>query len=118
MLATLQGLAALERHLHRNSRGLRTGRITLRISISENENAVGVILEGRLVGPYVAELDRAWRETFTTLRGRSVRLDLCNVTYSDAGGKRALRQIFKQTRADIVTSSPWSEYLAAEIKGE
>jgi anti-anti-sigma regulatory factor len=97
---------------------LRTGQITLRISITENENAVGLTLEGRLAGPYVAELDRAWQEACVILRGRSVKLDLRNVTYSDAGGKRALRQIFKQTQADIVTSSPWSEYLAAEIKGE
>ena len=94
------------------------GQITLRISISENDNAVGLTLEGRLVGPYVAELDRAWLEASAILHGRSVRLDLRNVTYSDAGGKSALRQIFKQTHADIVTSSPWSEYLAAEIKGE
>jgi hypothetical protein len=94
------------------------GQITLRISISENENAVGLTLEGRLVGPWVAELDRAWQEASAMLHGRPVRLDLRNVTYSDAGGKRSLRHIFEQTRADIVTSSPWSEYLAAEIKGE
>ena len=52
------------------------------------------------------------------LRGRSLTLDLRNVMYSDAVGKRALRKIFRETRAEIVTSSPWSEYLATEIKGE
>ncbi len=91
--------------------------MTLRISIHEDDKAIGLILEGRLAGPYVEELERAWRETAPLVRGRPLKLDVRNVTYSDAIGKQALRTIVEQTGAEIVTSSPSSEYLAEEISG-
>lgn len=62
------------------------------------------------------ELSRAWRETAPRLNQREVRLDLREVTYSDASGKQVLREIFRVTQADLVTRSPWSEYLANEIR--
>jgi hypothetical protein len=43
-------------------------------------------------------------------------MDLRNLTYSDAAGKQLLREIFRETGAEILTSSPWSQYLANEIR--
>jgi hypothetical protein len=73
-------------------------------------------LEGRLAGPWVTELNRAWREAAPRLGEKLLSLDLRNLTYSDASGKRLLRQIFRETGAEIVTSSPWSQYLADEVR--
>lgn len=92
------------------------GQLTLRISIQENEQTIGFILEGRVAGPWVIELKRAWMELIPRLRGRKLSLDLRNVTYTDASGKSVLREIFTRTEADLVASSPLTQYLAEEIR--
>jgi ABC-type transporter Mla MlaB component len=94
----------------------RTGQLTLRISIQESDQTIGFILEGRVAGPWVTELQRAWQELIPRLRGRKLSLDLRNVTYTDAGGKCVLCEIFTRTEAEIVASSPLTQYLANEIR--
>ena len=73
-------------------------------------------LEGRLAGPWVAELDRLWRETSRVREGRKLALDLRETTYADVGGIRALRSIYAQTGAAILTGTPWTQYLAEEVQ--
>jgi anti-anti-sigma regulatory factor len=89
----------------------------LRISIHEDDRSIGLTLAGRLAGPWVAELSRAWLETAGRLDGKKkLMLDLRDLTYWDADGKRALKEIFTRTRAELITSSFWSEHLANEIR--
>jgi anti-anti-sigma regulatory factor len=92
------------------------GQPTLRISIQENDQAIVLNLEGRLAGPWVAELQRVWNELMPRIHGKKLSLDLRNLTYSDAGGKRVLSEIAEVTRAELVASSPWTRYLADEIR--
>lgn len=89
---------------------------TLRVSIQENDNSIGFTLVGRLAGPWVAELDREWKEVAQRLKGKTLSLDLRDLTYSDAGGKRVLREMFSKSRAELVTHSDWSQFLADEIR--
>jgi anti-anti-sigma factor len=89
--------------------------MALRITIEENEQAVIVKLEGRIVGPWAAELDRLWEQTAPSLGPRNLSLDLRDTTYADAGGIRVLRTIYSQTEAAILTSTPWTQYLAEEV---
>lgn len=89
--------------------------MALRITFEENAETMVVKLEGRIVGPWVAELDRAWAQTSTSVATRRVSLDLRETTYADAGGIRVLRAIYSQTEAAILTSTPWTQYLAAEV---
>jgi hypothetical protein len=42
-------------------------------------------------------------------------IDIQQVTYADAGGKEALRDIYAQTHATLIAISPWAQYLAEEI---
>jgi len=72
-------------------------------------------LEGRIAGPWAAELDRLWAETGPTLAARKLVLDLRDTTFADAGGIRALRAIYSQTQAAILTGTPWTQYLADEV---
>jgi anti-anti-sigma regulatory factor len=88
----------------------------LRITTQENEKAIEITLEGRIAGPWVAEISRAWMETAPRLASRKLSLDLRNVTYADALGKQALRQIHAQSGADLIVSTPWTQYLAEEIR--
>src|ERR1035437_7705356 len=75
----------------------RLGKQMLRITIHEDDESIGMTLEGRVAGPWVDELSRAWAETSQRLGARTLSLDLRNVTFSDAGGKQALRKIYAQT---------------------
>ena len=87
----------------------------MRITVRDDTSAMELILEGRLAGPWVAELARTWGETASRLGTRKLSLNLCDVTYSDAEGKQVLRTIVAQTHADIVASTPITKYPAQEI---
>jgi anti-anti-sigma regulatory factor len=89
--------------------------MALRITLEENGETMIVKLEGRIVGPWAAELDRLWAQTSPSLASRRVSLDLRETTYADAGGIQVLRAIYSQTEAAILTSTPWTQYLAAEV---
>jgi hypothetical protein len=87
----------------------------LRITVQENDKAVEITLEGRVTGPWVAELGRVWVETAPQLGQRTLSIDLRNVIFADAGGKQVLRDIYAQTHARLIANSPWAQYLAEEI---
>lgn len=91
------------------------GQDTLKITIQNSEKEIEITLEGRVAGPWVAELNRVWVETAPQLGDRALSIDLRNVTYADAPGKQLLREIYSQTHARLVASSPWAQYLAEEI---
>jgi anti-anti-sigma regulatory factor len=89
--------------------------MSLRITVEESEATMTVKLEGRVAGPYTAELDRIWELASPTLASRRLILDLRETTYADAGGIRALRAIYSQTKATILVGTPWTQYLAEEV---
>jgi hypothetical protein len=88
----------------------------LKISINENAESIGFTLSGRLAGPWVKELDRAWSETAPRLGKKTLRFDLRELTYSDFDGKRVLSTIYAQTKAELIAGSLWSQHLAEEIR--
>lgn len=73
-------------------------------------------LEGRLTGPWVAELDRLWKQISSVRADRKIALDLRATTFADADGIHSLRAIFLETGAEILTGTPWTQYLAEEIQ--
>ena len=89
----------------------------LRITIQETSEALTINLEGRVTGPFAAELQQAWGQTARQLKARAVYVDLRNVTYVDEDGKRILREIEAQTGAELIATTPWARQLAAEISG-
>jgi anti-anti-sigma factor len=89
--------------------------MALRITIEQTNVSVTFTLEGRIAGPWAAELSRSWVDLTPPLGTRKMLIDLRNVTYADAAGIRVLRDIYSQTNAELLTSSPWTKYLAEEI---
>jgi hypothetical protein len=87
----------------------------LRISFDESSNAMVIKLEGRIAGPWAAELGRLWEEKAPVIARKKLSLDLRGTTFADAGGIKVLRTIYSQTEASIVTGTPWTEYLAEEV---
>jgi anti-anti-sigma regulatory factor len=88
----------------------------LKVTVHESESAVKVVLEGRVAGPWVEELNRAWLEVVPQLGSRKVEVDLRNVIYADAAGKRVLRSIFSQSGAKLAASSLEIQDLAEEVE--
>lgn len=93
----------------------RMGRQVLRISVDEKSDAVVLKLEGRLAGPWVAELDRLWRERAPAFERKNLSLDLREITFADAGGIRVLKAIHSRTGAALLSGTPWTQYLAEEV---
>lgn len=90
--------------------------MALRITIDETPETMVLKLEGRLAGPWVAELDHLWAQTSPQRGSRKLALDLRETTYADAKGIRTLRTIYNETGADLLTGSPWTQYLAEEVQ--
>ncbi len=90
----------------------------LRITINDTESGMGLVLEGRIAGPWVQELERVWVEMAPRLGSKKLSIDLRNVTYADAGGKRVLRNIFSQSGAKLVANSLGIQDLAGEVAGK
>ena len=88
---------------------------TLRITIEDTADALEMRLEGRVAGPWASELDRVWGEAAPRLQSKKLVIDLKNVTYADASGKQVLRDIYAQTHAELVATTPWTQFLAEEV---
>ena len=91
------------------------GRLTLRITIQQTEDATLLILEGRVAGPFAVELDRVWAEQSSQLTQQKLVLDISNVIFADADGTRVMREIHSQARPQVIANTPWTRYLAAQI---
>lgn len=87
----------------------------LKITVHESESAIEVVLEGRVAGPWVSELERAWLDLVPRLGSRGVRIDMRNVTYADGAGRNVLRGIFSQSKAKLVASSLEIRDFAEEV---
>lgn len=86
--------------------------------MQETEDKMVLRLEGRIAGPWVAELSRTWLDAVPRHASKKVLIDLCNVTYADGSGKRVLQDIYSQSGATLLTSTPWTEHLAKEISNQ
>jgi anti-anti-sigma regulatory factor len=92
--------------------------MALRITIERDAASIAIILEGRIAGPWAAEVERTWSELAPSVGTQKVLIDLSNATYADATGIRVLHKIYAQTAAELKTSTPWTQYLAEEIARE
>lgn len=64
-----------------------------RISIVEDGSQRVLILEGRLIRPWTAEVETAWKTAGEALQGKKLVVDLTNVTYISADGETTLLKL-------------------------
>ena len=88
----------------------------LKITVHPEGQSTTLLLEGRLAGPWVEELDRCWRQISTGPDARVV-VDLHNVTFVDADGKGVLRQMRKHG-AELRASGCLMRCIVEEIARE
>ena len=90
---------------------------TLRISINEQAQDAQIKLDGRIAGPWTAELSRVWVETAPRVSGKRLVIDLRGVTYADASATQLLREMYEQSNAQVIAGTVWTQSLAEYIQG-
>jgi len=81
-------------HLHNAAAGKESA--VLRITTCANAEGTRLIVEGKLAGACVGELEKCWRETASTTSPVSILVDLSSVTFVDAAGKQLLAGMHEQ----------------------
>jgi hypothetical protein len=66
-----------------------------KISIVETHGQRRLVLEGKLVPPWTAEVEGAWKSAGQQLRGRKLIIDLCNVTLINPDGENTLFKLMQ-----------------------
>ena len=86
----------------------------LRITVKDNPQALTFQLEGRLVGPWLRELEACWQSTLAHHRKSILRVDLTGVTFIDDAGKACLAAMHRQG-AELVAADCLTKDIVAEI---
>jgi hypothetical protein len=89
----------------------------LRITVNETPTEKRWILQGQLVGPWVAELRTCWKKTHRDHVGRTCVVDLSDVTFIDKGGERLLRAMSKKG-AQFLADGIYIKHVLEQLKSK
>ena len=87
----------------------------LKITTHGSEASTRITLEGRLVGPWIAELERCWRESTESTAGRRLIVDLTGVTFVEPEGKALLTRMY-QAGAELLASGCCMKSIVEDAK--
>ena len=68
----------------------------LRISILDTPSQRRLLIEGKLIGPWAAELARVWRQATIDLHGRALIIDAKGLTAITEDGENVLLELMKE----------------------
>ena len=68
----------------------------MKISVIESQSRLRLVIEGKLVAPWTAELRTTWTSARSQLRGRALVIDLRNVTHISREGENALLDLMTE----------------------
>ena len=88
----------------------------LRITRCDASGVTRLLVEGKLAGACVGELEKCWRETTSTRSAESILVDLSGVTFVDAAGKQLLVSLHERG-AKFAAAGLLPKCLMAEIEG-
>jgi len=89
----------------------------MRVTIQDREGEqVTIKIEGRVAGPLVPELDRAWHDLAPSLGKKRLQVDLRGVTHVDVTGRNLLAEIHAETGAEFMADTPLTKYFAQEAQ--
>ncbi len=66
-----------------------------KISIVENRSQRRLVVEGKLISPWTAEVESVWRSAGEDLQGRKLIIDLSNVTLIGVDGENTLFELMR-----------------------
>jgi len=68
----------------------------LKISTIDTKSERRLVVEGKLVEPWLAELKRTWNDASEGLQGRKLLIDLRNATVISREGEHALYELMRE----------------------
>jgi hypothetical protein len=89
----------------------------LRIYIHDEVPMTSFVVEGKLVGPWVKELEKCWEGVVTAHPCRSMLVDLAHVTFIDGEG-RALLARMRRKGVKLLSAGVLINAIVAEIEAE
>ena len=87
----------------------------LRITVKNGKQPTILKLEGKLAGPWVDELLRTWSELRVKRPGLTASLDLSDVSYVDADGKRILSRMLRKG-VKLENARLMTKYIVDQVK--
>ena len=88
----------------------------LKITVQDSAEGAVLVLEGRLVGPWVAELERVCSEQNALKSAQRLAIDLCELTGMDNAGELLLRELYERGAA-LRCSDVMNRYLVERMTG-
>jgi hypothetical protein len=89
----------------------------LRIYIHDEVPMTGLVVEGKLVGPWVKELEKCWESVVATHPCRSMLVDLAHVTFIDCEGRTLLTRM-RRKGVKLLSAGVLINAIVAEIEAE
>lgn len=87
----------------------------LRITIHDSSRTLRFIIEGRLAGDCVSELERCWETALITKARPSIFIDLTSLTFIDACGKQLLARLHEDG-ATLIGTGIMAKEIVKEIR--
>ena len=87
----------------------------LRIHVHEKAGVATLRVEGRLAGPWVAELERCWESVLARLGNQHLIVELDCLSFVDAQGQFLLQQM-SRGGAELIGRGAQCRHLAEEIR--
>jgi hypothetical protein len=73
-------------------------------------------LEGKFVGPWVEEVNRAWHSLAPLEGSKRLCIDIRKVAFADAKARELLGRIHREMKACFLANTPLTEMYAAEAQ--
>ena len=89
----------------------------LRIYVHDEMPVASLVVEGKLVGPWVEELDKCWESVVASHPRRSMLVDLAHVTFIDSEG-RALLTRMRRKGVKLLSPSVLINSIVADIEAQ
>lgn len=89
----------------------------MRVTIHQAEDErVTLKIEGKVAGPQVPELYKAWQSLAPSLGTKRLLVDLRGVTHIDGTGDILLADIHAKTGAEFLADTPLTKYFAEKAQ--
>jgi ABC-type transporter Mla MlaB component len=89
----------------------------LRITIHNEAKMTSFVVEGKLVGPWVEELEKCWKSELAADPSLAMLVNLAAVTFIDSAG-RALLSRMRRQGAKLLSNGVLINAIVAEIEAE
>jgi len=91
--------------------------VMLKITIHSEGQAPSFVVEGKLVGPWVKELEKCWESALAAEPSWAMVVNVAEVTFIDSEGRELLTRMRRQG-ARLVSAGCLMNAIVAEIEGE